>query len=116
MATLTVNTISKAGLDLLGSLVAADVAGDKVPSASGLLVVIDNADASSHTLTITKPVASTKTANYGSATVDDIAITVAAGDTRAFTVPPGYIDANGDFAWTYDAVTSVTIGVFSLVP
>lgn len=117
MAVLTVNAVSKAGvLDLSAVLVAADVAGDSVGSSGGLLLVLTNGDGSPHTLTVAAPTPTTNCGNLGSLDVDDIVFVVAAGDTGFLTIPLGYVDATGNFAWTYDAVTSVTIGVFSLSP
>ena len=56
MALLTVQRISKAGTaDLIAALTAAGAAGDTVTSSNGLLVVVDNADASPHTLTVAAP-------------------------------------------------------------
>ena len=117
MAKLTPTAVKKAGIaDLDTALVAADVAGDSVDQSSGLLIVMKNADASPHTLTVAKPVASADCGEFGALTVADLTLVVAAGDTGFLTIPNGYINAGGDFAWTYDAVTSVTVGVFSLAP
>lgn len=117
MSTLTVNSVSKAGVaNMAAALVAADVAGDDVKSSNGLLIVMQNADASPHTLTIAAPVASANCGNYGSLDVDPIAFVVAAGEIGFLTIPNGYVDSDQNFAWTYDDVTSVTIGVFSLSP
>lgn len=117
MAVLTVNSISKAGIvDIDADLVSADVAGDSVNSSSGLMVVMKNADASLHTLTVASPTASVNCGGYGSLDVDPIVLSVAAGDVGFLSIPSAYVDGNGDFSWTYDAVTSVTIGVFSIAP
>ena len=117
MALLTVQSVSKAGIaDAIGALAAADVAGDSIGSSAGILIVVDNADASPHTLTIAAPVASADCGNLGALDVDPITLVVAAGNTGFLTVPLGYGDASNNFAWTYDAVTSVTVGVFSLAP
>lgn len=117
MAILTVTPVTKAGIaDLATALAAADVAGDSVGSSSGLLIVMDNADSGSHTLTVTAPVANTDCGNFGSLPVSDLTLVVAAADIGFLTIPAGYANGSNDFAWTYDAVTSVTIGVFSLAP
>lgn len=117
MAALTVQRVSKAGIDdLATALAAADVAGDEVPSASGLLVVVQNADASAHTLTVAAPVASVECGGYGALDVDAMTLVVAAGDIGFLAIPREYADANNDLAWTYDDVTSVTVGVFSIAP
>ena len=116
MATLTPVRISAAGLaDYTASLTAADVAGDTVPAANKLLIVLENGDASSHTLTVTKPADSVNCDGYGDLTLTDLTLVVAAGDTGFLTIPGKYA-SGGNFTWTYDAVTSLNIGVFSLVP
>lgn len=114
MALLTVTAITKAGLNQDGAGVAADVAGDSVKSASGIFIEVTNGDASPHTATVAKPATSVSCPPYGSVTLADIVITVPAGETRSFTVPAGYADSSANFAWTYDAITSMTVGVFSL--
>lgn len=117
MATLTVQRVSKAGIaDLASALTAAAAAGDEVDSASGLLVVMANGDASPHTLTVAAPVATADCGSYGSLPVAALTLTVAAGDTGFLTIPAGYRDSDNNFAWTYDDETGVTVGVFSLAP
>jgi hypothetical protein len=114
MAALTVTPITQAGVDQTASLVAADAAGDTVVSSSGIHVRVDNGDASPHTVTVTKPSASVICQPYGTVQLDDIVITVAATGTESFTIPLGYAGTDGNFSWTYDDVTSVTVGVFSI--
>lgn len=114
MALLTVNSINQSGLDISATAVAADVAGDSVKSASDLMIYVENNDVGAHTVTVAKPQATAQCGNLGTLTVNDIVISVPAGEARSFTIPQGYSDASGNFAWTYDAVTSVTVGVFSL--
>lgn len=117
MALLSVTSVSKAGIaDLDAVLAAADALGDSVDASTGLLIVLKNDDAGPHTLTIAKPVASADCGNLGSLPVADIVLTVAGSDIGFLTVPSGYANGSNDFAWLYDAVTSVTIGVFSLAP
>lgn len=117
MAELAVQSISKAGIaDVSGALTAADVAGDSVRSSSGIFIAMENADAASHTLTVTAPTSTIDCPGYGSLPVSDITLTVAADDIGFVSIPSAYIDGNGSFSWTYDAVTSVTIGVFSISP
>ena len=117
MALLTPTRISKAGIaDLLASLGAADAAGDSVVAANGLLVVMSNIDASPHTLTVAAPVATTRKAGFGDLSVSALNLTVAAGgDFGLITIPAEYAVSN-EYSWTYDDVTGVTIGVFSLSP
>ena len=117
MATLTVTAVTKAGIaDIDTGLAAADVAGDTVDASSGLLVAMFNGDAAPHTLTIAAPSATANCGNLGTLDVDPITLVVAAGDTGLLAIPLGYSDASNNFTWTYDAITSVTIGVFSLAP
>jgi hypothetical protein len=117
MAELTVQRVSKAGIaDMAGALEAAAALGDSVDNASGLLVVMGNGDASPHTLTVAAPTATTDCGNFGSLPVADLTLVVAAGDIGFLTIPPGYRDSDNLFSWTYDGVTDVTIGVFSLAP
>jgi len=116
MALLTVQEISKAGVaDLSTALTAAASGGDSVVASSGIVIVVENADASPHTLTLTKPAASAECGSLGELVVADITLVVAAADIGMVTIPLGYA-ASGNFTWTYDAVTSVTVGVFSLAP
>ena len=116
MALLNVQAISKAGLaSISGALAAADAAGDSVKSANGLVLIVENTDTSAHTVTVARPFATTRANNLGELAVTDITLTVPASGMGAVTIPSGF-DANGDFSWTYDAVTGVNVGVFSLNP
>ena len=112
MALLTPQRISKVGITNISSaLVAADTAGDSVISASGLVIVMENADSGSHTLTVAAPVATKDCGNLGALAVAPVTLAVAAGGIGAVTIPAGY-SSQSLFEWTYDAVTDVTIGVF----
>ena len=117
MAELTVTPIKKAGIaDVSGGLTAADAAGDSVKSSSGIFIALENGDVSAHTLTVAAPASSTECDGYGSLAVADIVLTVAAGDIGFVSIPSSYVSGNGNFSWTYDAVTSVSVGVFSIAP
>lgn len=117
MALLSVTPITKAGIpNFAGTLVAAEAAGDSVNSSSGIFITMANGDASAHTLTVAAPVSSTNCGGYGALPVDDIPLVVAAGGLGVVAIPSNYIDGNGNFAWTYDDVTSVTVGVTSIAP
>lgn len=116
MATLTVQSITKAGLaDLSGALTAADAAGDQVVASSGLLLVVENGDASSHTVTVARPSATTNVGGYGDLAVENLTLTVGAGDIGLLTIPAKYADGS-NFVWTYDDVTGVAVGVIALAP
>jgi len=116
MATLTVKTIDRAGVDLDAQLVAADgVNGDDWLNTGKEFVVVKNADTASKTVTLDI----IKTIDGQSVT--DRTVTVAAGKTMI--IGPFPVDtynnplndtANGKAKITYDAVTSVTVGVFKL--
>jgi len=114
MAILSVNSINQDGVQLSALEVAADVAGDRVRAAGGLFIRVSNGDVGAHTVTIAAPKASTICPPYGELDIDAIVISVPAGESRSFTIPSGFSDASGNFAWAYDAVTSVSVGVFSL--
>ena len=116
MAILSVTPIQKSGLaDINAALVPADVAGDSYDASSGTFVAVQNADAAPHTLTIIAPVTSAQCGNLGSLPVSDIEFTVAAGDLGVFAIPSGYADI-GEYKWSYDDVTSLSVGVFSISP
>lgn len=106
MATLSVQQIVRTGLS--PSLVAADSEGDEFANTGREFVHVKNGDASPHTVTIVTPV-----------TVDDLAVAdrdvvVPAGEERMIGPLPTatYNTAGGVVQMTYDAVASVTIGVF----
>ncbi len=114
MAELTVQSIDESGIaDLLAALAAADAGGDSVRQSSGLFLIMDNADASSHTLTVAVPAATVDNPGYGDVSLDALTLVVAAGDYGVLSVPPKYA-VSDVVSWTYDAVTDVTIGVLSL--
>ena len=116
MAELTVRSVTKAGInDLSTALASADAVGDSVKQAQELLIVMENADSGAHTLTVAAPIATTECGNFGELPVADLTLVVAAADIGILTIPAGYGDGV-DFSWTYDDVTSVKIGVFSLAP
>ena len=109
MATLAFNAVTKTGVELASLLVAADVAGDTFPTGNKGIIVINNGDASPHTVTITPPVPTQDCPNFGNQTMADIAVIVPAGEQHIFTVPIGY-STNSLITLTYDAVTSITVG------
>ena len=117
MALLTVTPITKAGgPDLVSTLAnSASAGGDQVPYASGLLIVVNNEDASSHTATISAPTSTVDCGDFGDVALTDIALVVAAGEVKPVSVPAGYA-AGGLISITYDAVTSVSVEVFSIAP
>lgn len=107
MAVLTAQNMDYTGLEV--TFAAADAAGDEVAWTDRLFLWVKNADASDHTLTIT----SEADAVPGLA-VSNQAVVVSAGEDRLIgPFPRGAFrnDTDGRVAWTYDAVTSVTIAV-----
>ncbi|MCK5614631.1 hypothetical protein KAR91_72875 [Candidatus Pacearchaeota archaeon] len=111
---MTVTSITQSGVDTTAALVAADAGGDTIASASGLMFRGTNTDTSSHTITISAPTSTASCPPFGTVSISDLVITLPAntGDV-SFTVPAGYT-ASGLFTMAYDAVTNVSIGVFSL--
>jgi len=113
MALLTYNPVTPDGLGLKAAMSGADAIGDTFPIDANKLFAVFNGDTGPHTVTIAAPVASTVCGNYGSLPVEDLVITVAADEVQLITIPLGY-GANGVFTLTYDAVTGMTVGGYSL--
>lgn len=109
MAELAFNAIDKTGVELSSLLVAASSGGDSFPTGNNGIIVINNGDASPHTVTISAPVATNKCPPFGNQAVADVAVVVPAGEQHIFTVPSGY-GVSSLLLLTYDAVTSVTVG------
>lgn len=95
------------------TLTAASAGGDTFPADTGKLFRVDNADGSTHTVTIAKPANDVVCGSYGKVALEDIVISIPTNESRVFTIPLGYAQ-DGKFTLTYDAVTSVTVGAFSL--
>jgi hypothetical protein len=112
MADLTYTSVTPDGVND-ATLTAADASGDTFPSDTNKLFKVANGDTSSHTVTIAAPVTETVCGSYGKVDLDDIVISVPAGESRVFVLPTGYT-SGGKFNLTYDDVTSVTIGGFAL--
>ncbi|WP_326780432.1 hypothetical protein OG481_09810 [Streptomyces longwoodensis] len=81
--------------------------GDTCETGAGVVLLVKNGDASSHTVTLVTP-----EVVDGDLAVADRAVTVAAGAERAIPVTGRYRNpSTGRAAITYDAVTSVTVAV-----
>lgn len=108
MATLTAQTISRAGLEPV--LAAADVAGDDFVNTGLEFVEVVNGSGSD--VTVTLDIQST----VDGQAVTDRTVTVTAGERRIIgPFPTGtYNDSEGKMNISYSAVTSVTVGVFKL--
>lgn len=106
MAALTTTVVPLAGLRFDNLLVAATSGGDDCATGAGVLLVVKNSDASSHTVTLATP------GTVDGLAVADRAVAVAAGAQTVIPVTDRYRDpSTGRCAITYDAVTSVTVGV-----
>jgi len=110
MATLTVVTASRDGVDIAGA--AAAGGGDAFANTGYEVVLIKNGDGSDHTVTFV-----TQQTVDGQA-VADKAVVLTAGHTYAIgPFPTGiYNDANSLVQMTYTAVTSVTVKVVKVAP
>lgn len=110
MAELTVQEITIAGAEE-ASLVAASSAGDKFDNDGKTFFKLTNGDASSHTATFVGQ------KNLPLDVSADQAVTVPAGETWIIgPFPVGIFNTDGanEVEVTYDAVTSVTVGAFSV--
>lgn len=107
MATLTDTAILKAGTTV--PFVAATSGGDSAPTGSQFLLLVKNADASSHAVTLAVP-----------GTVDGLAIAsrvvnVAAGATAVIPLLDEYNNPATNLASiTYSSVVTTTVAVVSL--
>ena len=109
MVALTLNTAPVAGgKSITDNLVAATALGDSAPVGPGRFLVVKNSDASSHTATVVTP---GTVAGLG---VADATLVVPAGKIGLLPLPRLFAGADGRAAITYDAVTTVTVGVFEL--
>jgi hypothetical protein len=106
MAALATNVVPLTGLQLDAGLVAATSGGDNATTGAGVLLVVKNTDSASHTVTLATP------GTVNGLAIADRSVTVAAGKTELIPLVADYRDpATGRAAITYDAVTSVSVGV-----
>lgn len=108
MALIAKQAVDRDGLTI--SFTAASAGGDTAEAADDSVLLVRNDDAGPHTVTMVTP----KTVE--GLPVDDLAVTVAAGDTAALRLGPRdvFADADGIISVTYDAVTAVTVAVLSV--
>lgn len=107
MAALDTQVVGLAGHQFDGDYVAADAGGDDCDTGPGVLLLVNNGDGSSHTVTLVTP-----GVVDGDLAVEDRAVVVPAGGDTAIPVTHRYRDPATDRASiTYDAVTSVTVAV-----
>lgn len=110
MATLTVATAVRTGVDLTGASAAGG--GDAFLNTGHEILLVTNGDSGSHSATV----ALQRTLDGQAGTARSVA--VAAGKTEAIgPFPPGlYNDTNGLVQISYSAVTSVTVKVLKVTP
>lgn len=108
MATLTTQEIDRDGLD--PSFAAAAAGGDECETGRDVFLVVKNGDTSSHDVTL----AAQK--SVAGLDVADRVVSVPDGEERWIRVTDVFADPdNGDRCQiSYDAVTSVTVGVFKV--
>jgi hypothetical protein len=110
MAALTTSVVPLQGLQLDAQLVAATSGGDDCQTGAGLFLVVKNADASSHTVTLVTP----GTVD-GDLAIADRAVVVAAAKTELIPLTATYRNpSTGRANITYDAVTSVSVAVIRM--
>ncbi|MFE6362975.1 hypothetical protein ACFVP3_23625 [Streptomyces sp. NPDC057806] len=109
MAALTTNVVPLAGIRFDDKLVAAAAGGDTVQTGAGIFLAVKNGDASPHTVTLVTP------GTVDGLAIADRAVPVPAGQTYLIPVTDRYRNpSTGRAAITYDAVTTVTVGVFRM--
>ncbi|MET9396283.1 hypothetical protein [Kitasatospora sp. NPDC002965] len=96
------------GVSLTDNLVAAAAGGDTAPTGPGRFLVVKNGDASPHTVTIATP------GTVVGLGVADATVVVPAGKLSMIPLARVFAGTAGRAAITYDAVTTVTVGVFEL--
>lgn len=107
MALLAKQATSVNGVDLTMNTAAGG--GDTVlVDRPGVFILVRNGDATPKTITIVDP-----RTQYGQPS-PDVPNVVAAGANRPIALPIEFADANGLVSITYSAVTSVTVGVFTV--
>ncbi|MFI2431987.1 hypothetical protein [Streptomyces sp. NPDC018693] len=94
--------------DVAAQAVAAAGGGDTAPVGPYRFLYVNNADASSHTVTLATP------GTVKGLAISDGGVTVAAGDHALIPLANVYRGANGRAAITYDDVTSLTVAAFEL--
>lgn len=106
MAALTTNVVPLDGLRYDDLFVAASAGGDDCDTGPGVELLVDNADASPHTVTLVTP------RTIDGLAVADRAVVVAAGTDEIIPVGHEYQDTStGRASITYDAVTSLNVAV-----
>lgn len=111
MATLTAKQVTLADPD--PGLAAAAAGGDSAPVTAGNALLVRNADASSHTVTL--ELTGVPTSPFYASANSGIDVAVPADDVRVIPLSNAYLDdGTGVCALTYDAVTSLKVAVIKL--
>lgn len=110
MADLSLATVSVATgvADVAAQATAASGGGDTAPVGPGRFLYINNADASSKTVTIATP------GTVSGLAIADVAVTVAAGKHAIVPLANLFRGTLGRASITYSAVTSLTVKPFEL--
>lgn len=96
------------GVSLDASAVAATAGGDTAPTGDRRFLYMANGDTVAHTATVVTP------GTVSGLDVADGALTVAAGEAGVIPLTRVFAGGDGRATVTYDAVASVTVGVFEL--
>ncbi|MFJ2701887.1 hypothetical protein ACIO3R_01645 [Streptomyces sp. NPDC087428] len=94
--------------DITATAVAATGAGDTAPVGPGTFLLVINGGGASRTVTVATP------GTVAGHAVADATLVVAAGKSGVIPLTNLFRGATGRAAITYDAVTSVTVAVFTL--
>ncbi|MEU3620604.1 hypothetical protein ACWD4O_10185 [Streptomyces sp. NPDC002623] len=94
--------------DMAAQATAAAGGGDTAPVGPGRFLYVNNADASSKTVTIATP------GTVSGLAIADVAVVVAAGKHAIIPLTNIFRGSTGRAAITYSAVTSVTVRPFEL--
>ena len=110
MALLTATSLATNTFTTVTISTAADVAGDTITWMPGKrrVLLVQNADASPITVTLT-PQNASKKIDGDTFTVPTIAQAVAAAETRAIPITEAYANASNVVSVTYSAVANVTV-------
>lgn len=112
---ITVQALNKAGLD--PSMASANVDGNFFLNTDRTELIVNNGSAGSIDVTAAAQKTSMFQEGYGTITLGNNVVAVAAGAEKLITFPPSiFNDGNGKVQLTYSAVASVTVGVVKLDP
>lgn len=115
MATLTAQPTDENGVNPLVQS-AATGGGDVFANTGSQLLLAENSDAASKTVTIAGQASNVDVPGYGKLDQADVVTAVAAGKVAVIGPFPqrGFNNSSGQVAITYSAVTSLTVAVISV--